>query len=202
MRSLIALFLMLLSGCATNDYYNAQRDQIAAWERVEIARAQAFGRKYDALAQYARTADSHAQIAAVLALNAERPVQVPPPVLANPSDEAYRWASILLPTVTNIASVGFGYKLGTVQSNNATLQTQASYGAIASVASQGFGAVSSIGSQIQAPAPNVTTTTTNTNTYTLSGTGVLGSGTYTRNCSSGYNLGNPTNPLTMIGGNC
>ncbi len=188
---------MLLGGCATDAYHLAQIKQLEVYREVEAARAQAYAHKYDALAQYARTGDSHAQIAAVLALNAERPVQLPPPVLSSPSDDVFKWASLIVPSAANLVSVGFGYKLGVTQSNNSTLQALGSYGAIASVAGAGFNAVSTIGGQIQAPVGASTVTT-----YNLNGTGVLGSGTYTRNCSSSNVLGDPSNPVTLLNGNC
>lgn len=77
--------------------------------------------------------------------------------------------------VTDIALRGYGIKAGRdvsiVQSNNAANTAIASYAAFQGMAASGFGANAQIAAQIQAPAANVTTT--------LSGTGVIGSGTYT-----------------------
>lgn len=77
--------------------------------------------------------------------------------------------------VTDIALRGYGIKAGRdvsiVQSNNAASTAIASYGAFQGMATAGFSSNAQIAGFIQAPAANVTTT--------LSGSGVIGSGTYT-----------------------
>jgi hypothetical protein len=210
-------FILILSSCASHEgYYITQREQTAAWERVEIARAQAAAKRYDALSVAARDGSDLARVAVAFAtagLNNAQHISSPPPQVQPPPDEAYKWASLIIPTAANIASVGFGYKLGAVQSNNAARQAEASYGAIASVANGGFGTATALAGFIQAPGPvtntttNTTTTSTNTTStnQTLSGTGVLGSGSYAvRNCNGGTG-GNTTvggYPGSGAGGTC
>lgn len=168
MRSLIAPIVLALasSGCATDAYYLAVQEQTRSWERVEVARAAAHARKYDALAEFARTGDSHAQVAAVIDLRSDRYLQSPPPVLKDPSEDALRWTAIILPTATAITSGYFGYKLGVAQSDNSRLQTQYSYGAI----EQGYQSMQAIAT---VPAPTPSNTTTTTTNYTL-GAGSVG----------------------------
>lgn len=109
----------------------------------------------------------------------------PPP--QQPSLGATLWQAAV--QVADVALRAYGIKasrdVAVVQSNNQAQTTIASYGAFQGIANGGFTSNAAIASQIQAPAANVT------NTYTLSGTGVLGSGTYTgpvtttRNCNGG-----------------
>jgi hypothetical protein len=163
MRSLV--LLLLLPGCATDAYYLAQMKQLDVYRETEIARAAAYARKYDALAEFSRTGNSHAQVAAVIALNAERPVQAPLPAVRDPSEDVYKWATLVLPTATAITAGYFGYKLGTVQSDNARMQTEASYSAI----NAGYASNTAIATAGFNQPPSVTTT----NTYSL-GTNAIG----------------------------
>jgi hypothetical protein len=183
----IALIL-LLTGCATSDHYNAQREQIAAWERVEIAKAQANARRHDALVAAATGGSDGVRIAAIFAaagLNGGVNGQTTPvPVVTDPQESALRWASIILPSATAITAGYFGYRLGEVASNNAAATSIAGYNTMGGIASAGFASNGAIAGFIQAPAANITTTTSSSNT--LSGTGVLGSGSYAiRNCNGG-----------------
>lgn len=190
---LLATSLALLTGCASDQHYAAQREQLAAWERVEIARAQAGARKYEALTAAARDGSDLARVAVAFAVQANgnggdsRPN--PLPVITDPAEGAYRWASLILPTATAITAGYFGYKLGTVQSDNARMQTEASYQAVGAgyasntaIAGAGFRAVAAI------PASNTTTTT---NTYTTSGVTAFGgpaSLDQSRRCSGSWNI--------------
>lgn len=207
MKSLILTSLALLSpGCAANEaYYITQREQIAAWERVEVARAQANAKRLDALSTAAHNGSDLARVAvafAIAGMSGGQQFQTQIPQVQPPQDEVYKWAALILPSATAITSGYFGYKLGVAQSDNARLQTEASYGAITS----GFTSNAQIAGYIQTPQPNVTTTTNTTTTSTLSGTGVLGSGTYSyspRSCSGGNSGSVSTgNSGSAVGGNC
>jgi hypothetical protein len=213
MKSLaLMLIATLLAGCATSSHYDAQREQIAAWERVEIAKAQANARRHDALVAAATGGSDGVRIAAIFAaagLNGGVNGQTTPvPAITDPQESALRWASIILPSATAITAGYFGYKLGAVASNNAAATSIAGYNAMGGIASAGFASNGTLGGFIQAPAANVTTTTTSTSntTNTLSGTGVLGQGTYTtRNCNggSGGSVGNTSGAAgPALGGTC
>jgi hypothetical protein len=113
----------------------------------------------------------------------------PLPVITDPAEGAYRWASLILPTATAITAGYFGYKLGTVQSDNARMQTEASYRAVGagfasntSIANSGFAAIASL-------PPSVTTTTTNTyNTNGVTAFGGPASLDQSRRCSGSWNI--------------
>jgi hypothetical protein len=172
--------------------------QMDVYREVETVRAQAFARKYDALAEYARSGNSHAQVAAVIALNAERPINTPLPALKDPSEDVYKWATLVLPTATAITAGYFGYKLGTVQSDNARMQTEASYSAI----NAGYASNTAIATAGFNQPPSVTTSTTNTYSLGTNAVGVWGGTAQqdnSRRCSGSW-LAYPStgaNPLTL-----
>jgi len=202
---IVVLSLTLLS-CATTDHYAAVTAQTLAWERVELARSAANARKYEALIESARGGSDLARVAVAMALAGQgigNYQATPLPIIPDPSETAFRWASIIVPAATNIGLAGFSYKLGVAQSDNARLQTEASYRAIGA----GYMSNAQIASYIQAPQANVTNTSTSTSTSTsnvLSGTGSLGSGSYAvRNCNGGVSGAVSTgNSGSAIGGNC
>ena len=207
MNKLTPILLVLLSAsCATNDnYYITQREQIAAWERVAIARAQANSKRLDALSAAAHNGSDVARVAVAFAaagLNGGNLLQLTqPPQIQPPQDEAYKWAALVLPTATAVAANYFGYKMGVAQSDNSRLQTEASYRAI----SAGYVSNAQIASYVQAPGATTTTTTNTSTTNSLSGTGVIGAGSYAvRNCNGGIGgnvvTGGPAG--YSPGGNC
>jgi hypothetical protein len=207
MKSLaLILIAVLTASCATSDHYNAQREQIAAWERVEIAKAQANARRHDALVAAATGGSDGVRIAAIFAAaglggNNVFPSQLP--AVTDPNEAVYKWASLILPTATAITAGYFGYKLGTTQSDNAAATSIAGYGTMGGIAGAGFASNATIAGFVQAPAANITTTTSNTTTSTLSGTGVLGSGSYAvRNCNGGSASYTTTGNPLAAGGNC
>jgi hypothetical protein len=124
--------------------------------------------------------------------------------VTDPNENILRWASIIVPGITQLASVGFGYKLGAIQSDNAAATSIAGYQTMGGIASSGFASNASIAGLIQAPAANITTTTSTSTstTNTLSGTGVLGSGYYNRNCNGGPASGTGSPAGSAAGGNC
>jgi hypothetical protein len=85
------------------------------------------------------------------------------------ADYAMQWTGLLLPTVGQIYTVNKQTSLGMRQSDNATALGVSTNAAFVGIASQ-----------IQAPAANVT----------LSGTGVIGAGSYSIGANSGSNSGN------------
>lgn len=169
------LALAVLTGCAsTNKDYVAL---LTAQQAVAVQNAEAAKARYQAMAQIASSGDAASRTAAVMAMAM---VQIPHVQLpAPPENEAYKWASILLPAISNLGTGYFGYRLGTTQSDNAAATTiagyntfgqmaTAGYASLGSTASAGFTANSNIAGLIQAPQPNIT----------LSGQGVIGSGSY------------------------
>lgn len=174
MKLAFVLAPIVLVGCASSKDYAAF---LAAQQSVAVQHAEASKSRYQAMALIANSGDASSKTAAVMAMAmVQQPnIQLPPP----PESAALKWASVLLPAVTNLGSGYFGYRLGVAQSNNSrdvtvagynTFNTMATagYAALGSTASAGFAANAGIAGFIQAPQPNIT----------LSGQGVIGSGSY------------------------
>lgn len=176
MKIVIVAALGLLTGCAASKEYSSY---LAAHQAAHESLAAAEKARYAAIAEIAKTSnDPSARTAAVMALAMGKSNTQPAPA-APPQNQALQWASVLVPALTNLGTGYFGYQLGVAQSNNNRDATVAGYNAFGSIATGGFNAMGSVatagfnsnaslGSFIQAPQPNMT----------LSGTGVLGSGTY------------------------
>jgi hypothetical protein len=161
---LIALILCALSltGCATAEYQ--------AYAEAHKAQAAAQTARYQALADIAKQGDTTAKVAAVMSLQmggSQQNTQINAP--KNWADYAMQWTGLLLPTVGQIYTVNKQTSLGMRQSDNATALGISNNAAFVGIASQ-----------IQAPAANVT----------LSGTGVIGAGSYSIGANSGSNSGN------------
>lgn len=174
MKLAFVLAPILLVGCASNKDYAAL---LAAQQSVAVQQAEAAKARYQAMALIANSGDASSKTAAVMAMAmVQQPnIQLPPP----PEHPAFKWASVLLPAVTNLGAGYFGYRLGVTQSDNAAATTiagyqtfggmaSAGYSALSNAASSGFAANQGIAGFIQAPQPNIT----------LSGQGVIGAGSY------------------------
>ena len=159
----LAVCSVTLTGCATAEY--------AAYADAHKAQAAAQTARYQALAEIAKQGDTTAKVAAVMSLqmgSGQQNAQINAP--RNWADYALQWTGLLLPTVTQVYSVGKQTALGMRQSDNATalgISTNAAFVGMAS--------------QIQAPAANVTT---------IGGNGVIGAGSYSIGANSGSNSGN------------
>jgi hypothetical protein len=147
---LAALAILVLSGCATGQY----EAYAAAQTATAQARHQAEAERYKALAAIAMSGSDTARVAAVMSLSGlggggAQAAQPGPAITAprSPGDTALQWASILLPSVTQLYSIGQQVKLGTRQSDNATTLGVSTNAAFVGLAGK-----------IQAPAANVTTT--------------------------------------------
>ena len=160
---LIATLICALSltGCA---------HEYAAYAEAHKAQAAAQTARYQALADIARQGDTTAKVAAVMSLqmgSAQQGTQINAP--KNWADYALQWTGLLLPTFGQVYSVNKQTSLGMRQSDNATALGVSTNAAFVGIASQ-----------IQAPAANMT----------ISGTGVIGAGTYSIGANSGQNSGN------------
>lgn len=138
MKILVIAVPLLLTGCATSKEYASY---LAAHQAAHEAKASAEKARYAAIAEIAKNAtDPSARTAAVMALAmGKSESQVVPP--APPQDKVIQWASLLLPAVTNLSSGYFGYRLGTVQSNNNRDVTVAGYNTFGTMATAGYGAL-------------------------------------------------------------
>jgi len=176
----LAAASLALAGCATDDYQHYAQAQMA----MAQAKSSADQARYTALARIADSGDSVARVAAVMSLAGlgdgarQAPSNVAAPV--SPGSTALQWASILVPGVTQAYGISRQVKLGMRQSDNATALGLGQSRDQAATSAATFGAITNIAGQIQAPAPNMI----------LSGTGVLGSGSYSIGPNSGSNSGN------------
>lgn len=176
MKTLLTLTLAAaLAGCASPDY--AQYAKSA--EASSVARSQA-------LAEIAKSGDSSAKVAAVMALALGQGSGAQNTIQAPQASQALQWASILVPGLTQVAGMRYNYLSQQTQSNNATafgISTNSTFAGIAG--------------RIQAPGAVTTTTTTTTDrndtVTTLSGTGTLGSGAY-----STTDRNDVTSPIAQI----
>jgi len=161
MKTLVILpALALFAGCATtNKDYLAM---LTAQQAVATQNAEAVKARFNAMSQIAQTGDASSRTAAVMAMAmVQTPhVNLPPP----PESEVFKWASVLVPAITNLGANFFTYRLGAINSNNAASTTTAAYNTFGSIATAGFNSNAAVASFIQAPQANVTTTTTNNTT--------------------------------------
>jgi hypothetical protein len=159
----LAVCAAALTGCATNSEYAAYADAHKAQAAAQTAR-------YQALADIAKQGDTTAKVAAVMSLQmggGQQNAQINAP--KSWADYAMQWTGLLLPTVGQIYTVNKQTTLGMRQSDNATALGVSTNAAFVGIASQ-----------IQAPAANMT----------ISGTGVIGAGSYSIGANSGSNSGN------------
>ena len=175
MKTLVILFALVLSGCASPEYEQYSRAQTD----IATARHSADAARYRALSDIAATGDSAAKVAAVMALSmGGQGNTVQTTMQAPQASQALQWASILVPGLTQVAGMRYNYLSQQVQSNNATALGMSTNSAFVGLAGK-----------IQAPGSTFTSTTT------LSGTGNLGSGTYS---TTDRNDVTTLSPVTVI----
>ena len=176
--------LVLLSGCASNDY------KLYAETQQSIAQAHAMAEtaRYAALAEIAKTADPGARVAAVMSINfgaqgsnSPRVTQVAAPRTFG--DTALQWTSVLLPSLTNIYGITANRQVAITQSNNQAAVAQSTNATFATmngnmatsntaIANSGFTAVTNVantgiaqvGTTAAAGLTAVTTVNANSNT--------------------------------------
>lgn len=175
----------LATGCATSrvDPNYAARlqaqasiDQVRAQAELEQAKAETA--RMVALQKIGESGDTQARQFAVFALavagtngkntSSHQSAPLPPPPEST-SETVLKWAQVISGPVAVLGSGYFGYKLGVAQSNNQAATTIAGYNTFGTIANAGFTSNNTIAGHIQAPQPNIT----------LSGTGVIGSGSFT-----------------------
>lgn len=113
--------LILLSGCASNDYKLYSETQ----QIIAHAEAQKEAARYLALAEIAKQGDTAAKVAAVMSIqfNGSGGGNSPKQQVAAPvstSETALRWAGVLLPTFGQFYTISQHSKVAIAQSNNST----------------------------------------------------------------------------------
>ena len=112
-----AISILALTGCATDDYKRYSETQAA----IASARSNAEVARYQALAEIARSGDSTAKVAAVMSLQMGSSQNTPQQQLIAPrstGDIALQWASVLVPSVTQLYGINANRQIAITQSNN------------------------------------------------------------------------------------
>jgi hypothetical protein len=112
-----AICVLVLSGCATSDNY---QQYARTQEKIAVSKSEAEIARYKALQAIANSGDTTARVAAVIALQQGMPQNDSPKLVqpTNVSDIAFKWASILVPSLTQIYGIGKSTDLAIVNSNN------------------------------------------------------------------------------------
>lgn len=164
-RLIIVIAACALSACAAPGY----EQYLAAQQGIATARSNADIARYDALANIASKGDSAASVAAAMALAMGG--NTPQPAIAAPQNELLQWAGVLVPALTQAYAIGQSANVAINASNNAARSAEATTAGFVGMAGKIQAPV------IAAPVLPQANVSTITNT-TLSGTGTLGSGSY------------------------
>lgn len=116
--ALLAFIFIAITGCASGDYVQYAKAQ----ENIEVAKAQAQAARYKALGEIAKEGDSTSKVAAVMALalgSSQGGTQGNAPVAAPERNQALQWASILLPSLTQIYGIRSNADVAIRSSDNA-----------------------------------------------------------------------------------
>ena len=192
MKYLVLILAFALSGCATTEYESYAKAQAD----VAKSRADADTARFVALSKIAESGTDGAKIAAVmaLALGGGTSAQSQGNAISAPqASNALQWASILVPSITNVAGMAFNARVAMANADNN-----------ARIAESTNSAFLGIAGKIQAPvvaAPivpqaNVSTVTTTTNDNHASTTNTSTVSTATTSTSTA----NPTTTSTSLGG--
>ena len=202
MRYLIPVLAVALTGCATTEYESYAKAQAD----VAKSRADADTARYNALSKIAETGTDSSKIAAVmaLALGGNQTQATGNSISAPQPNAALQWASILVPSLTNVAGMVINGRVAMANADNNARIAESTNSAFLGIAGKIQAPVVAAPVMPQANVSTVTTTTTDnhastTNTSTsnattstssvanptttttstsLGGSGVLGSGTY------------------------
>ena len=209
-RTTAGVLAALLAGCATTldpNYHiqiEAYRATITAQQQVEVAKANAEAARYEAMASLAEHGDQGTRNMVLVALalsgrnggDGGKYVNVTLPAAPEKQeDKAYKWAALFATPVVALTTGYFGYRNSVHQTDANRDITVASYSALGSVAGSGFNAAQGIAQSGFGATRGIGIAGFNAignlrpNQITLSGTGVIGDGTYT-GPYSGANSGN------------
>jgi len=150
MKTVIAIAVIAaLSGCASNDYQKYSETQVT----IARYKAEAEKARYAVLAEVVKKGDPTASVAAIMSMQMggmggaqEQRIDAP----KNASDDAFKWASLLLPTVVQGFGIMENAKVATTQSNNATAVAVNTNGTFASIANTGSNNQASMASNANA----------------------------------------------------
>jgi hypothetical protein len=117
MKTLLAVFLALaLTGCASTEYVQYAKTQ----EAIAVAKGNADAAKYKAMSDIALSGDSAAKVAAVMAMALGQGGASQGPQIAAPApNAALQWASILVPSITQMYGIRANADVAMRSSDNA-----------------------------------------------------------------------------------
>ena len=151
MRVLCVVFVLLLCGCASDDYAK----YVASQEAMQTARSNAEIAKFKAMSDIAAKGDTTVQVAAMMAMlgltnnTSNQIVNMTPP--KSGWDTAREWMSIILPVAVQGYAISANARVAVNAANNSR-----------DVAVSTNNAFVGMASKIQVPAANVATTITKT----------------------------------------
>ena len=159
----VVLLALIVSGCANTEYLAYSKAQT----EIEVSKNLALSAKYKAMEVIAQSGDATAKVAAVMALSMQGQggSATGTSIAAPAPNQALQWASVLVPGVTQVLGMRYQYLSTVQQSNNSAAVAQSTNASFVGIAGK-----------IQA---QNTSNTSNTSNTILSGTGSLGTGTYT-----------------------
>lgn len=172
MKNLLVVLALLLSGCASVDKNYAAA--LAAYQAAHASMATVTQEQIRALGKGMDSADPTARAVSAMALAQIRPqlMNLPNP----PESDAYKWASLIVPTAGYLAMGYYNYRLGSIQSSNqrdiAVSTNNAFLGMGSAIASAGTAGYP----YVQAPGPVTTTTNAYTNSYNTNRNCIGGAG--------------------------
>ena len=111
-----AIGVLALTGCASNNYQQYAQTQ----QQIAVARAESEIARYKALEAIANSGDTTARVAAVMVLQ-QGTAQNNSPRIEQPAsagDTALRWASLLVPSLTQLYAIGKQTEVAITHSNN------------------------------------------------------------------------------------
>jgi hypothetical protein len=175
----ITLSIAILSGCASGEY----KMYVESVTKVEMSKSLAEAAKYKAMSDIAASGSESAKMAAVMALalggnnnnGGGQQTQLKPPT--DIGQTALQWAGLFVPMLTQAYGIHANTQLGMANSNNSARISESTNAAFLGIAGKIQAPVTVL------PQANVTTTSTDSHNTatTLSGSGVIGSGTYAAN---------------------
>jgi hypothetical protein len=115
--TILAITVLALTGCATQDYLLYTQTQKA----IASTKADAEKERYKALLSIANSGDTTARVAAVIALQSGQQAAQPVQRIEAPTtigDTALKWVSVLVPSLTNLYSIGKSTDVAITNSNN------------------------------------------------------------------------------------
>ena len=131
-RLLNLIPLLLITGCATDDYARYADSQTA----IHAAKANAEGERFKAMALIAQSGDTTAKVAAMMAMQASRSTDAPIQIAApkSPMDSLKEWVGMLLPAAVQGYGMYSQSEVAKINSANSAMVSQSTNAAFVGMA--------------------------------------------------------------------